>query len=362
MQQRLDEQQIGSHPAFSDNLHVFKVDGIYGRGKGRGSLWEPSWKSDMSRFTPSQRTGNFGEKYVGDIVETGWGGVVLPMRGSKDRGYDGLVLDVHRNALTGLDFFYQVRTLSKQPASDTFGVRVNKRHLDLWRNSNVPVVLIHVAPGPPPRAFWHLMLPEEETENIRMRKRDVFGPDSRDTVVAEIRSVSQAFRKAIPPERGRLLKCPLQVGLRDWAKDYYYRELKGKSQDHSMSGPVEFTWKGWRHLTRKPRALQHIRSSLSLLPCIRAVLDSRVQAKNPRNLYPVRRGGRVQYRTLLSFERVIIFPHRAPAWVRVVVERQLILPTEWAISPPDDRRRELRYKFLSVYELARPVTELAGCL
>ena len=159
-----------------------------------------------------------------------------------------------------------------------------------------------------------------------------------------------------PPGRGRLLEFPLQAGLRDSAKDYYYRELKGKSQDHPTSGPVEFTWRGWRHLTRKARALRHIRSSLSLLPCIRAVLDSRVQVKNPRNLLPVRRGGRMQYRTLLSFERVITFPHRAPAWVRVVVERQLILPTEWATSPPDDHRRELCYKFLSVYELARPVT------
>ncbi|ETR67750.1 MAG: hypothetical protein OMM_11259 [Candidatus Magnetoglobus multicellularis str. Araruama] len=77
-----------------------------------------------------------------------------------------------------------------------------------------------------------------------------------------------------------------------------------------------------------------------------------------RPLKPIKHGNIIQHRTLLVFYRVITFKNRAPAWIKVIIERQVFLPQDWALSPPDDPRRITNYKFLSVYETTRAVKPL----
>jgi len=310
------------------------------------------------QLSENEEKGRFGADYVRRIIENGWRGIVQEFQGLNDRGIDFVVQDVSRGRVTALQFNIQVKTsdfLSKI-SGDSFPAPVDRKHIELWRDSTVPVVLICVDASSPPVAFWRLIKPGEDIQRIRMSRKNIFGPASRDAVIASIR---RAVRQRLPTVLGETLEYPLQTGIRNAAKDYY-RQLMKQPFTASSIGPIEFTWKGWRHMTRQGRSMWKIRSSLLLLPSVRSVLDGAVYPAKWRSFASVPRGKRDRYRTLLVFERMTTFHHRVPAWLQVVIEAQAIIPTDWAVSVPYDPRRELHYKFLNLSELARPVisTEL----
>lgn len=309
------------------------------------------------QLTPRDERGRYGASHVKQVVETGWRAILQDFQGTNDRGLDGIVLDVHRGAVTSLQFNIQIKTstFNSDFPGESFPAPVSRKHLLLWRESNVPVVLICVDIGSPTRAYWAVIRPDKEIESIRINTRNEFGPASRDNIIA---AIQEAFPRNTSSIDSKVLSVPLNHGIRKSAKDYYYRELLGKPQDHPVFGPIEFTWKGWRHITRRGRSMSNIANSLLLLPCVRSVLDPCVFPTKWRPLQPIPRGNRIQYRTLLVFYRVVTFCNRAPAWIRVVVERQVFLPKDWATSPPDDPRRQTKYKFLSVYEISRPVASV----
>jgi hypothetical protein len=307
-------------------------------------------KPQLNEF---EEKGRFGADFVKRIIENGWRGIVQEFQGLNDRGIDFIVQDVHRGRVTSLQFNIQVKTsdFNAKFPGDSFPAPVDKNHIELWRDSNVPVVLVCVDAGSPPVAFWRLIRPGEDVPRIRMSRRNVFNPASRDSVVAEIR---RALPQRLPAACGEILKYPLQRSIRDFAKDHY-RELMKKPYTNSSFGPIEFTWKGWRHMTRQGRSMWKIRSSLLLLPSVLAILDGGIHPTKWRSLKTITRGKRDQFRTILVFERIVKFDHRVPAWVQVVIEAQAVIPTDWAMSAPYDPRRKLQYKFLNLSELSRPV-------
>ena len=306
------------------------------------------------QLTLHDERGRHGANYVRTVVETGWRAILQDFQGTNDRGLDGVVLDVHNGAVTSYQFNVQIKTStfnSKYPG-DTFPAPVSKKHLCLWRESNVPVVLICVDIGPPIQAYWTLIRPDSGLNSIIMNKQNEFGPASRDSIISEIQG---SYALKISPAVGRILPIPLNHSMRKFAKAYYYQNLLGKSQKHPVYGPIEFTWKGWRHITRRGRSMQNIANSFLLLPSIRLVLDQNIFPSKWRPLKPIYSGNLIQHRTLLVFYRVVTFGNRSPAWIKVVIERQVFVPKDWALSPPDDPRRIANYKFLSVYEISRPV-------
>lgn len=305
-------------------------------------------------LTDREEKGQFGEDYVTQIIRTGWRAFVQKLEGRNDRGIDLVVQDATPNHLTGLQFNVQVKTsdFNVRLPGESFPAPVDREHLDMWRACNVPVVLVCVDEGPPPVAYWRLITPGDGVRGIRVFRRNVFGPASRDAVVAAIRRTGP---QALAPVRGEILDYPLNKGVRNAAKDYY-RQLMRIPFSNSSIGPIEFTWKGWRHMTRQGRSMWKIRSSLLLLPSVRNILDGAIYPKKFRSLDPLARGNKILHRTLLVFERITTFDHRVPTWLQVVIEAQAVIPTDWALTLPNDPRRELRYKFLNLSELARPVT------
>lgn len=299
--------------------------------------------------TSQEEEGRFGASYVKSVVENGWRAFLQPYDGMNDRGLDGMVLDTHRGSMTSYQFNVQIKTSSfdQRQAGDSFRVPLDKKHIELWRDSNVPVVLVCVNYDSPPIAYWRVIMPTEKLETIRVYRRNVFGPESRDDVIAAIR---HALPQDTAPIRGEILTIPLHVGVRDVAKDYYYKNLLRKAQPHPVFGPIEFTWKGWKHLTRRGRPTYQTANSLLLLPCVRSVLRPGTFPSKWRSPNPVIRGNRVQHRTILVFERTVKFRHRGPACVKVVIERQASIPRDWATSTPEDPRRMIKYTFLSIYE------------
>ena len=157
------------------------------------------------KLNENEEKGRFGADLVRRIVENGWRGIVQEFQGLNDRGIDFIVQDVHRSRVTSLQFNIQVKTsdFSKRFTGDSFPAPVDRKHIELWRDSNVPVILVCVDVGSRPVAFWRLIRPGENVRSIRMSKRNVFTPASRDAVIAEIR---RALPQRLPPTHGEVLK------------------------------------------------------------------------------------------------------------------------------------------------------------
>lgn len=310
---------------------------------------------DKPQLTPRDERGRFGATYVRNVVETGWRCILQDFQGTNDRGFDGVILDIHRGRTTSTQFDIQIKTstFDRDHPGDEFPAPVDTKHMTLWRDSNVPVVLVCVDIGPPAKAYWRLISPTAKDGKILVSRRNKFDPTSRDEVMI---AVKNAFPKKVPAVKGETLNAPLVGSIRDVAKDFYRRELMTKSYtDNPVFGPVTFTWKGWRHMTKKDRRSKHIALSLMLLPCVQSVIGPGNFPSSWRPWPNVIRGNVLQYRTFLWFDRAFVFDDRAPAWIRVLIERRVFLPKDWSICPPDDPRRFTKYTFLNVYELARKV-------
>lgn len=306
---------------------------------------------------PHEEIGHFGEEYVKWVVEQGWGAIANRFEGFSDRGYDFTILDVHGRRTTSFQFNVQVKTghFARKYPGASFPAPVERKHIELWRDSNVPVVVVCVDVGlPEPVAYWTAINPGEEAERILVNRRNVFGLGSRAAVIGEVRRV---FRRPVPPVEGEGVPFPIQrtqQSIREIARDYYRQELMRKPIINPQFGPIEFTWKGWRHITRRGRSMWRVRSALLLLPCVRPVLSTVISPSSLRSLV-IDRGSRTLYRTFLAFRRVVVFRHRAPTWVEAVVEFRALMPKEWFMTRASDPRRLIEYKFVSFWELALPV-------
>jgi hypothetical protein len=301
------------------------------------------------QLSEAEERGQFGENYVRQIVQSGWRSLVQDMQGINDRGIDFVVQDVHDGRLTSIQFAIQVKTsaFTKKFAGRYFPAPVEERHLAFWRDSTLPVVIVCVdVTQPRTIAYWQL-IEKDSSPSIQMDKQRVFEGASRDAVIA-------ALRRGIPPRLPLVsatpLYPPLKEGFRPMAKAYYLSELLGRSVRNELFGPVEFTWKGWKHLTRQSRSGWRIQGSLTLLPAVRPLLQSGAQLWRWRSLPSISRGRLQLFRTLLVFSGTVILSHRAPAVVRIVVEAQATIPTDTA-QPVRPGERRVRYIFLSVWEM-----------
>jgi hypothetical protein len=305
----------------------------------------------MPQLGEQEELGSFGVDYVRSVIQNGWRGRFITFQGTDDRGIDGTVVDLHRAAATGLRFDVQVKTSRTKFRGETFVAPIERKHLELYRASNIPTLIICVDATPPVTAFWNVVDRGKTEARIVISRREVFGPASRPAVIGAIKEV---FPERVTAARGELLEFPLHRGIRDTAKAYYRRLMHSPLMTRAF-GPVEFTWKGWRHITRRARSSSKIPASFLLLPCVGTVLDGCPFPTHRRPLENHRNGSAEEYRTLLTFQGVVTFAHRAPAWVRVVIEFHARLPADWTSSPPDDPRRKLVYRFLSLSELRYPV-------
>jgi len=286
----------------------------------------------MPNLVSSQQTGDFGEAYVKAVIETGWGCLFAPFQDRDRFGIDGTVVDVVNNIIKPLQYNVQIKT------SSTFGSRNNRqfrapveqKHLDYWQQLNIPVVLVCVDAIPPTCAYWHFIRPGDKLP-IYVSRQKIFGPGSRDAIVGVVRKA--LAKSPVVEVPGRMLDVPLHNGLRNTAKAYYKR-LKMETWLNPTYGRVSFSWKGWRHITRKKRSTRKIALTMLLLPSLPEILKCPIQHVSSRELDPVYKGNQVVSRTLLVFEPMLKLTQRADARVRLVLERDILYRRDWATTDP----------------------------
>ena len=316
----------------------------------------------MTNTTARGRLGQWGLEYVKGIVETGWLCIMQEFQGFRDVGMDGTVLDMRNGCATAQRFDIQVRTsehFTRRP--DGFSISISKEHRLLWSSSNLPMILVCVDASPKgdTQAYWRRIIPDDAAGGtIFVSRKKVFGPNSRGEVLSEVRRAAPP--KELPAIDGLIFGCPLNVGLRPAAREWYRTNLVGRNVENPLFGKIEFTWQGWRHITRKVRPRVRIQSSLLILPSVRGILADPISPTHTRRLAPIRRGSYDIDRLLMIFERTVNFSNRSPAHIRVVVKQADRLPQDWARRPPDSPDRFRSYTFYSVEELPTWSKSAAG--
>ena len=308
----------------------------------------------MTHTTSQGRTGQWGVDYVKSVVETGWLCIMQEFNGYRDIGMDATVLDMRNGCATAHRFDLQVRTsehFSRQP--DGFAVSISNEHRRLWSSSNVPMFLVCVDAPPKgeTKAYWRRIAADDAAGGtIFVSRRNVFGPNSRGEVLSEVRRAAPP--KELPAVDGLVFGCPLNVGLRPAAREWYCTNLLGTHVENPYFGNIEFTWQGWRHITRQMHSRVRVQTSLLILPSVKKVLQDAISPVTTRRLQPIHRGAYDFDRLLLVFERSVKFTNRSPALIRVVVKQSDRLPQDWARRPPDSPDRFRSYAFYGVEELS----------
>ncbi len=270
----------------------------------------------MGKVNARIGSGRHGERYVEEIVES-WGCAYTRNTGGDGYGLDGYVLDRISCKRRPLQYRVQVKTTKRKfgsRASETFRAPINDpQFLKFWKDVGL-CLLVFVEKEPSEVAYWHVVR-KNDTLPLYVSRHNVFGPDSRDNIVAELRKERKQQSLAVV-SGGEILDLPLTKSIQKEARECY-RRLKRSVYQHPTLGRIVLTWKAWRHITRNKRTSRRIRISWLFLPCLPAILTSQIRPVYSRNLGPVLRGNEVYHRTLLVFEALVIMRQGGDARVQV---------------------------------------------
>jgi len=294
--------------------------------------------------------GEFGEQEARSRLERALIGAGVRFSGASDKGLD-LLMQFESPAPDPQPLHVAVQVKTGESFARPDGARWRVQNLDpsrfrQWTRSKVPVLFVWVRPTSPAECYWALIKRDSSREHFTIGKRAYVTPVLRNDLWLELAREGDAV--SVPAE---LLRPPLSVGLRLHAKDYYRNSLLGSHVINPVIGRVNFTWNGWRHLTRRGRRPSHIHQSLMLLPSASAALAGAVRFAGLRRLSHVVRGQWVVDTRLIALRGVQLrFKNRAPADVAVVVRERVFYPAGWMsdVRLHANIRREVT--FHSIYE------------
>lgn len=299
---------------------------------------------------PDAQLGEFGEQEVRSRLERALVGTGMQISGFADKGID-LILQFSSPSPTNqpLHFGVQVKT------GNSFAVEVNNRWLiknldetrfQQWKHSKLPVLLIWVRPTNPAECYWRIIRPSTDRKHLEISKRSIISPSIRyDCSIDYFYPLMEEQKHEI-----KLLRPPLAQGMRPFAKDYY-RELIGNSFNHPFLGKINFTWKGWKHITAKKRPLPYIYQSMQLLSAIPWVVQ------NPSEFIGMRRLGKISRGSWTTEVRLLIFKtndvrivSRTNADIIMAFRERIRYPSNWQSNVNLHREVEREIAFESIYE------------
>lgn len=239
---------------------------------------------------PDGQLGESGEQEVRSRLERALGGTGMQLSGFADKGID-LILQFTSPAPNKqpLHFGVQVKTGNSFAVDITNRWRI--RNLDeirfqQWKLSKLPIMFIWVRPTNPAECYWRFISRTTDKKHFDISKRSVITPSIRfDCLLAYFFNFTCEQKDEI-----RLLRPPLATGMRPFAKDYYRELIASSNLTHPFLGKIDFTWKGWKHLTAKKRPLPFIHQSMQLLSTVPWVVQNPNEFIGMRRLRCVTRG------------------------------------------------------------------------
>lgn len=281
-----------------------------------------------------------------------------------DDSVDGAVFLRHHGKFLGRVLFVQVKggpsykiEYKQKRFSGKIGVSLGKdyieQHRPRWNALPGPVILAYVE-DPDKRSskiYWQDLKNEASysTHNknvILVPKSQTFGSETKGALRRLTGSVPDDVPlKSIDMRKSHSL-FTLPIVERKTARTFYTKWANSSDRNHPEVGEIEVTNAGWRHMTRRSRRPENVQNSFTLLEAARQMI---IQGAGWRQLGSAKVAERKQTIDIvdaLSLRAKVVFRHRAPGTVQVILRRvRAICKSTGNINS--------RIYFYSVHELQR---------
>jgi hypothetical protein len=222
--------------------------------------------------------------------------------------------------------------------------RITKSTISDWHKTPLPILFVWVHPEKENSAYWHFCDPKQPTQQIVIPKSRKITPCTKYDIARKL--ISWKLGRQV--QSGALFAPPLKTGIRDAAK-IYYKSLKNRAKPiNPLLGPVDITWRGWRHITNQKRSGSDISQSLQLLPVLKYTIENSLP--NPRlglRKCIAPRGEWCHERRLLVFRAEIPLQRRADASVECILRETISYKKNWHSVPNGPIKTQVSFESLS---------------
>lgn len=281
-----------------------------------------------------------------------------------DDSIDGAVLLRYRGAFLGRMLFVQVKSgpafklvYKQKRFSGKIGVKLGaeyiEEHRPRWNALPGPVILVYVE-SPNDRSskiYWQDLKNEASYSSTN---KDVVLVPINQTFGSEAKGALRRLTGSVPDDvplkqidmtkAQSLLKQPILE--RKTARTFYMQWAKSAERSHPEVGEIEVTNAGWRHITRRSRRPENVQNSFTLLETARQMVIQGAGWRQLGGSKTTNRTKTIDIVDALSLRAYVVFKHRAPSVVQVILRRKRVI---CKFSGKIDSR----IYFYSVHELQR---------
>lgn len=201
---------------------------------------------------------------------------------------------------------------------------IDQQHVDKWRGSNQPVLLLWVRLDPHVRIYWKLITSTTPLVTLSLSENHSLSPATR----FEIERLLQIHRMRY--ERIPAITVPPMTEtseIRDWALPRF-RKIRG-FYDCPL-GRVSISNYVWRHLTRVTRPQSHIKDSLTALPYVKGLLVKRPHQLQTMDQTETEGNGKITIsRKILAIYRDVHFSDKGTCATYIRLDEQITFPANW---------------------------------
>lgn len=140
-------------------------------------------------------------------------------------------------------------------------------HLQKWKATNQPVILIWVRLDPEIKIYWKLIDKKTPIETLSVSENHILTPASRFEIDRLL------HKQRIPITKASSYTLPIFSSTADARRWAWPKFSSSRGTINCCLGNVTVSNYAWRHLTRVTRAQSHIRDSLMALPHAKTILS-----------------------------------------------------------------------------------------
>lgn len=201
---------------------------------------------------------------------------------------------------------------------------IDRGHVEKWRNTNQPVMLLWVRLDPWTKVYWKLIATNSPLATLSFSENHLVTPAAR-FEIERLLQMHRMVRKPLPLITVHKLQRTSEI--RNWARQRF-RGITGRHQ--GPLGTVSISTYAWRHLTRVTRPQSHIADSLTVLPYATQLLKIRPHQLQTLGQLSTECGGRTQIsRKVLAIYRDVRFSDKGNCVVYIRLDERVSYPTNW---------------------------------
>lgn len=319
---------------------------------------------DRGFHLSTRRTGAAGVSLVKSQVQARLKSDWQDIDAENDDGIDGAIFLRHREKFFGRILFVQVKSGPsykidyRRENTGFIGVQIGEdyiiSHRPRWDALPGPVILIYVEDpdASSPKMYWQDLKKASSYSAtnkavVLVPRQQTFGSEAK----GALRRLTGSVPDQLPLTRIDLSQTKSTLATPRFsqrvARSFYRHWSQSSDRTHPELGVIEVTNLGWRHMTRNGRRPENILNGFMLMEAAREMV---VQGAGWRQLGSAKmreRARTIDIVDMLALRAEVIFRHRAPGPVQVILRRTR------SIDKTDGVRVVREIRFLSVHELRR---------